>query len=171
VAAFSEKTLAVDISDAAIKKARKKHRHNPAIEFRRADLVTENFSGETYDFIFCGEILYYFELQQFHKLVPKIIDLMKPDGKLLLVHIRSLRDDNSGLELKEFGAKTIHEAFIRHQALKLEEDRIEKSYRISLLSRIETKGKPFVLLMAQLAADCYYGMLETSFLMPALCWI
>jgi 2-polyprenyl-3-methyl-5-hydroxy-6-metoxy-1,4-benzoquinol methylase len=135
IAALSEKVIAFDISDTAIKKAKEIHQGNTQIEYRRADLVTENFSGETYDFIFCSEVLIYFELSQLNDVIPKIVNLLNPKGKLLLVHVRSLKDDSSGIEFKEFGAKTIHEAFIRSQQLELEKDIADAKYRITLLRR------------------------------------
>ncbi|MFX0197405.1 MAG: class I SAM-dependent methyltransferase [Candidatus Hodarchaeota archaeon] len=135
LAGFSEKVLAIDISDIAIKRAKGINRNNPNIEFKRIDLLTDNSFEDRYDFIFCSEVLYYLNISQLMEVIPKIIGLLNQNGKLLLVHIRSLGDDISGKELKEFGARTIHEAFIRSQQLELEKDIISADYRITLLHR------------------------------------
>ncbi len=81
IADFSEKVVAFDISDTAIKRAKKNNRDNSKIVYRRADLVTEKFFKEVYDFIFCAETLYYLELLQLNDVVPKIINLLSPNGK------------------------------------------------------------------------------------------
>jgi 2-polyprenyl-3-methyl-5-hydroxy-6-metoxy-1,4-benzoquinol methylase len=134
VAAICEHVLAVDISDTAIKRAKKMHRGNIKIKFLRTDLLSHDFSEETYDFIFCSEVLYYLGRQKLNSSALKIIRLLNHDGKLLLVHHRSIKDDSSGVD-KEFGAKTIHGIFIHNQQLELEEDIIDVNYRITLLRR------------------------------------
>ncbi len=140
VAGMAEKETAIDISDRAIKRATQLHQGDPQIEYRRVDLVTARFHGEEYDFIVCSEVLYYLSAQQLTDVVDKIISLLKPSGKLLLVHIRSLKDDTSGLELKEFGAKTIHEAFHARPQLKLEAEILDINYRISLFGRLQLES-------------------------------
>lgn len=129
-----EQITACDISDIAIKRAREINQGNPKIEYRTIDIVSEDIA-EKYDLIFCSEVLYYLNLQQLKSTIQKIINLLNWNGKLLLLHSRSLKDDTDGLELKEFGAKTIHEMFISVNNLAIEQDIIESKYRITLLTK------------------------------------
>lgn len=134
LAAKVERVVGFDISDLAIKRAKKINQENPKIEYRTVDILIENIT-EKYDLIFCSEVLYYLTLQQLKPTIEKIINLLNQHGKLLLLHARSVKDDTDGLELKEFGAKTIHEMFISDSKLTLEQDIIENAYRITLLTK------------------------------------
>ena len=86
------------------------------VDFEVFDIVTNPFVN-TYNFIFCSEVLYYLHLNQLRPITEKIITALHSKGIILLVHSRSLKDDSSGLNLKEYGAKTIHEHFIKHPLL------------------------------------------------------
>lgn len=134
LAAKVEQVIACDISSLAIKRAREINRDSSRIEYRVADILTTNLT-EKYDLIFCSEVLYYLNQQQLKSTIQKIINILEKQGKLLLLHARSLKDDTEGLELKEFGAKTIHEAFISDRNLIVERDLIEREYRITLLAQ------------------------------------
>lgn len=130
---FAERITAIDISDVAIQRAR---RHNyPNVYFRQADIFVEQLP-KTFDLIFCSEVLYYFEPTQLKQVVNKIAQQLKPEGLLLLIHHRSIKDDSSGLDLKEIGAKTVHESFAEDSQFILQKDIIEPMYRISLLQRM-----------------------------------
>jgi 2-polyprenyl-3-methyl-5-hydroxy-6-metoxy-1,4-benzoquinol methylase len=136
VAAICNQVLAIDVSDMALRRARNLNQDDWRIKFKQADLLEANFSAERFNFIFCSEVLSYFRLSQLDVVTAKIIDLLQPQGKLLLVHHRSLNDDSSGIPLKEFGAKTIHQKFIIRRQLELEEDCIESEYRLTLMRRL-----------------------------------
>jgi hypothetical protein len=82
-------------------------------------------------------VLYYFTSAQLQKIVPKVVRLLNPGGKLLLARIRSLKDDSSGQQLKEFGAMTIHRAFLDCPKLEPQDDIVEPHYRITLRRRRE----------------------------------
>jgi SAM-dependent methyltransferase len=138
VAAVSDKVFAFDISDAAVSRAKAAHKGRPGVEHHRADLLTDYFPEEAFDFIFCSEMLFYFLPSQLDAVVHKIARMLRCGGKLLTVHTRSLKDDTEGLALKEFGAKTIHDAFIGIGFLQVEEDIFEQNYRITLLRRSES---------------------------------
>lgn len=129
---MAEKITAIDISDIAIRRA--KSRNYPNVLFKQADFFTEQLS-EAFDLILCSEVLYYFEPAQLLRVVERIAELLEPEGTLLLLHHRSVKDDSTGLELKEFGAKTIHELFIDDSQFVLQKDIIGPMYRISLLRR------------------------------------
>ena len=137
VAAISENVLAIDISENAIKWARKINKCMPNVQYQRTDMITDDFGSKKFDFIFCSEVLYYLDRSQLPNVILKIISLLKPNGKVLLVHSRSVKDDSNsaGLTLKEFGAKTVHEIFINAPELEKEQDIIEERYRYTLLRR------------------------------------
>jgi 2-polyprenyl-3-methyl-5-hydroxy-6-metoxy-1,4-benzoquinol methylase len=133
VAEICDKVRALDISDAAIRRA-KKNNLLPNVEFATFDLVTESLRP-AFDYIFCSEMLYYLHLNQLDPAIRQLVSATKPGGIIHLLHSRSLKDDDSGLELKEFGAKTIHERFLNRDTLNLIADEQTKSYRITILQR------------------------------------
>lgn len=131
-ARIADKVLAIDLSDLAIRRARANKLAN--VEFRQGDLTTIGFPPASFDFVFCSEVLYYLSLDQLEDTVARVNALLQPGGRLLLVHARALKDDEQGLELKEFGAKTIHDRFAA-SALDLETDVLDDLYRISVYRR------------------------------------
>jgi SAM-dependent methyltransferase len=133
VAKICKKVLALDISLLAIRRARKNN-PLPNIEFTTFD-VTANSQKTGFDYVFCSETLYYLHINQLEDAIQKIISMAKKAGVIHLLHSRSLKDDDSGLALKEFGAKTIHEQFIAHHELKLLSDEQTNQYRITILQR------------------------------------
>jgi chemotaxis methyl-accepting protein methylase len=130
---IAKKITAIDISDIAIQRA--KRQNYPNVIFKQADFFTEQIS-ESFDLIFCSEVLCYFEPEQLPQVVERISQQLKPTGLLLLIHHRSIKDDSSGLDLKEIGAKTVHGLFIEHDEFALQEDITEPMYRISILQRM-----------------------------------
>jgi SAM-dependent methyltransferase len=130
---IAEKITAIDISDIAIRRA--KSQNYPNVLFKQADFFIEQLP-ETFDRIFCSEVLCYFEPEQLPSVVERIAQQLKPKGLLLLIHHRSIKDDSSGLDLKEIGAKTVHGLFIEHDQFVLQEDSTKPMYRISLLQRV-----------------------------------
>jgi len=131
-ARIADEVLAIDLSDLAIRRARAKNLAN--VEFRQGDLTTIGLPPASFDFVFCSEVLYYLSLDQLEKTVARVEALLRPGGRLLLVHARALKDDERGLELKEFGAKTIHDRFAA-SGLDLETDVLDDLYRISVYRR------------------------------------
>jgi SAM-dependent methyltransferase len=135
VAAVCNQVLAIDVSDVALRRARHLNQAERRVRFAQADLLAVDLP-EKFDFIFCSEVLSYFRLSQLDGVIAKIIDLLQPRGKLLLVHHRSTNDDSAGIPLKEFGARTIHQKFIIRPELELEEDCVEDEYRLTLMRRL-----------------------------------
>lgn len=131
-ARMADRVMAIDISDLAIRRARA--RNLPNVEFRQGDLANSELPLENFDFVFCSEVLYYLTRDQLDDTVARIHAVLRPGGKLLLVHARALKDDEKGLHLKEFGARTIHDRFAS-SAFELEADVLEDAYRISLFRR------------------------------------
>lgn len=137
LATISENVLAIDVSENAIKWAREINKGMTNLQYQRADMITDDFGSKKFDFIFCSEVLYYLDRSQLPNVILKIISLLKPDGKVLLVHSRSVKDESNsaGLTLKEFGAKTVHEIFCNAPELEKEQDIIMERNRITLLRR------------------------------------
>jgi SAM-dependent methyltransferase len=132
-AGIADRLIATDISDLAIQRARAQTKL-ANVDFRQGDFASIPFPPQSFDFIFCCEVLYYLSLEQLDETVARISELLRPGGKVLLLHSRSLKDDESGMQLKEFGAKTIHDKFTA-SPLELEKDILEDDYRISLYRR------------------------------------
>ncbi len=129
-----DKVLAVDISDLAIARAKRSLEGAPHVEVRRADVFTEELA-DRFDLVVCSEVLFYFEPTQLPGVVKKVADRVSGGGRLLLVHARALADDTAGIDLKKFGAKTIHDMFIADDRFAVDVDRVEPAYRITLLRR------------------------------------
>ena len=132
-AGIADHVVAIDISDLAIQRARAQTKL-ANVDFRQGDLASMSFPPQSFDFIFCAEVLYYLTLEQLDNTVAQINELLRPGGKLLLLHARSLKDDERGMQLKEFGAKTVHDKFSA-SPLELEKDVLEDEYRISIYRR------------------------------------
>ena len=141
LAQVATEVLAIDISGTAIRRAKRLHRACQNLTFERADFLTAPLTSSAYDLVYCSEVLYYLEPELLKPACRKIVDLLKPQGRLLLVHHRTLRDDTSGTMDKSFGAKTIHDAFAGLPELGLEKDLLEPHYRITLFRRLAVSGK------------------------------
>jgi SAM-dependent methyltransferase len=132
-AAVADQLTAIDISDLAIRRARAANQL-PNVDFRQGDLVSLDIEPGSLGFVFCSEVLYYLTLEQLDRTVERVVALLAPGGKVLLVHARALKDDTTGLALKEFGAKTINERF-KATPLVLEAEVVEDAYRIALFAK------------------------------------
>ncbi|MDH5509068.1 MAG: class I SAM-dependent methyltransferase, partial [Nitrospinota bacterium] len=104
------------------------------VRVERMDILMDEFK-ESFDLVAASEVLYYLERDQLPKAVEKVKNLVKPGGALLLAHARAQADDDSGVEKKSFGAKTIHRLFIADPDFQLLEDVPEPGYRITFLRR------------------------------------
>lgn len=135
VAPYANKVLGVDISEIAIKRARRAHRSNPKVDFQQADFMTADLYSKAFDLVVCGGVLLYMNKDQLDEAVRKITSLLTAHGKLLLIHPRALADDVSGLELKAYGAKTVHDRFTSSSELIVEADILQELFRITLLRR------------------------------------
>ena len=80
-------------------------------------------------------MLVYVQLHELDDVRDKILAALEPGGYLLLVHSRSIHDDTAGLEFKDFGAKTVHEAFMKKPGLHARADETYDMYRITLLQQ------------------------------------
>jgi SAM-dependent methyltransferase len=135
LAAIADEVVGTDIAWNAIRKARRRHRHEGRIRFRVADLLGDPLPEPPFDLVVCSEVLYYFRRDQLTVVSDRVVDLVHPSGLLLLVHERSLRDDDAGMSMKEFGARTVHDALSAHPALCVEGDVERPTFRATLLRR------------------------------------
>ena len=133
IARISESVLATDLSANAIRRAAARNKSGN-VRFRTLDIVSETLD-EKFDYLFCAEVLYYVSLRQMSAVADKMVAWLEPAGIMHLLHYRSVRDDGAGLELKQYGAKTIHELFIRHPALEVLKDEITSLDRSTVLRK------------------------------------
>lgn len=126
--------LAVDISGRAIKRA-KLNQVGGNANFEVMDIVKDNLD-RVFDYIFIAETLYYIHIDQLNEVIEKIVKLLAYEGTLHVMHSRTIHDDESGLPLKEFGAKTIHGRLIRHPKLAKIIDEPKEMYRVTVLRKV-----------------------------------
>lgn len=131
----ADRILAVDISDLAIGRARKSLRGMDHVVIERRDIFSDAPS-DTYELVVCSEVLFYFEPDQLPGVVEKVKERVRPGGYCLLVHARALADDTAGIELKKFGARTIHEMFINDGRFITVTDDIQPLYRVTIVQRL-----------------------------------
>ena len=134
LAPLAKSLLAVDISGAAAARAREKLSAFPHVRVERKDILVDGLGGP-YDLVAVSEVLYYLGAGQLPAASRIITLLVKPGGNLLLAHARALADDDSGVEKKSFGAKTIHGAFLDGGSFTTLADILEPEYRITLLRK------------------------------------
>ncbi len=85
LAPFCQKLLAVDVSDAALEKAKKRCAELPHVKFEKMQ-IPAHFPSETFDLILVSEVGYYLAPADWKTAVEKIIGQLRPDGSVLLVH-------------------------------------------------------------------------------------
>lgn len=127
-----------DISERALARARERLAARPQVKTRRLDFVADPLSG-TYDLIVCQESLVYIRPHDLPAVRDKIVAALEEGGTLILLHPRSIHDDDSGLEYKDIGAKTVHQPFIDDGRLVVDLDETYPMYRIT---RLRKRGTP-----------------------------
>lgn len=130
----AERLTVLDVSERALKRARKRLAGRSNVHIERLDVVTEPLPG-TFDLIVCSETLVYLRRGELDAVRDKIIGALAPEGHILLVHSRSIHDDDSGLADKSFGAETVHGAFLATGELSKRMDAKFATYRITLLQK------------------------------------
>ena len=128
-----------DISARALARARERLAHSPQVSTHRLDFVADPLPA-TYDLIVCQESLVYIRPQDLGAVADKVIGALDEDGTLILLHPRSIHDDDSGLEYKDIGAKTVHQPFIDDARTVVDLDETYPMYRITRL-RKRTAGE------------------------------
>jgi cyclopropane fatty-acyl-phospholipid synthase-like methyltransferase len=136
LASIADKALATDISDMAVRRTRLMTSACANVETRRLDLLSDEPPGQ-FDLVMVSEVLYYFERHQLPAVLERITSCVKSGGCVALIHARALADDNAGVELKKFGAKTIHEMFIADPRYCVIHDDIQPAYRMTVLRKVD----------------------------------
>lgn len=74
--------------------------------FFPASVLDDEVTGltEKMDFIFCRNILIYFDKKQIEKIIKKFSGLINPDGYLVLGHSESIQCESFGFNLKKFSS-------------------------------------------------------------------
>ena len=85
LAARCDALLALDAAQAAVDAARARCADLPNVEVRRATLPAE-FPDGAFDLILMSEVGYYFALPDLTRLQNRILNALKSDGDLVLVH-------------------------------------------------------------------------------------
>ncbi len=138
LASMGESLLGIDISGKAVKRAREIHRDNPAISFKRADVLTFK-AEESFDLIACCDVLYYMSLPQARNTAWRLAGMLAPGGHLLAVNIFGASESEGGLELKKVGAGTIHPLLREIPGLREVRVKTFPGYEMLLL---EKEGEP-----------------------------
>lgn len=135
LASISGRTLATDISDMAVRRTRETTSSFPNVETQRLDLLSDEPPGQ-FDLVVASEVLYYFEKGQLPAVLERITSCVKNGGSVALIHARALADDDMGVELKKFAARTIHEMFISDPRYSVIHDDIQPAYRVTVLMKV-----------------------------------
>ena len=129
-----DELILTDISGRALSRARQRLADKPHVETRRLDFVSDPLP-HGFDLVVCQESLVYVRPEDLTALSDKIIDAVDDGGTLLLLHPRSIHDDDSGLEYKDIGAKTVHQPFIDDERTRIELDETQPMYRITVMRK------------------------------------
>jgi peptidoglycan/xylan/chitin deacetylase (PgdA/CDA1 family)/SAM-dependent methyltransferase len=137
--------LAVDISQAALGRARDRCHAKRNVSFLHADVFSAIPSGR-FDLIICSEILYYtknrFELR---RLCRGLVDRLQDQGYLLLVHANLVSDDRTvtGFDFHEIGTLFVARTIGRTGPLEFIRELRTELYRIQLFRKNQQlRGHP-----------------------------
>jgi len=137
LAARVDRLLAIDISDAALERARARCSRNGNVSFAQHD-ISEGMIGANYDLVVCSEILYYLrDRAAIENFARQVWNSMKPGGHLLMTHANMVSDDKSatGFDFNEIGAKGIGTIFSSCAELELLRELSTELYRVQLFRR------------------------------------
>lgn len=77
--------LSIDVSEAALARARQHCAGLPQVELRRM-VVPEEFPAGQFDLILVSEVGYYWDMPTLRRAAERIVQALSPGGQLLLVH-------------------------------------------------------------------------------------
>jgi SAM-dependent methyltransferase len=124
--------LAVDVSEKALTRARKRCRHLAGVRFQRLEIPGQYPAGG-FDLIVVSEVGYYWSSADLLRARDRIIESLDPGGHLLLVHWTPAIDD------APLTGDVVHDVFcatvttLEHRA-----SRSEETYRLDLFVRHDT---------------------------------
>jgi len=134
LAARTERLLAVDVSEQALRRARVRCQH---LEHVRCDLlrVPESFPNALFDLIVVSEVGYYWSRIELGRAMRLIVNHLAPGGHLLLVHWTPFVADYP------LTGDQVHDAILSATAPRMRPQplvsRREGSYRLDLLERCQ----------------------------------
>lgn len=127
---------AVDISDRALARARKRCAKHPNVIFKRLDLNDSDIVG-LFDLIVCSEVLYY--VRNLKDVVAQLLAQVREGGFFLTAHARVLSDDPEGTGFDwgdHIGAETIAKAIDAQTGIALIQELCTPLYRVLLYRRL-----------------------------------
>lgn len=130
-----DELILTDISARALDRARRRLADKPHVTTQRLDFVAQPLPGG-FDLVVCQESLVYARPEDLPAVCDKILGALDDGGTLVLLHPRSIHDDDSGLEYKDIGAKTVHQVFIDNQSFGVDLDETYPMYRITRLRKV-----------------------------------
>ena len=88
LASVTEKLVAIDVSELALARARRRLHDRPGVRFARASFPEEMPTGR-WDLIVCSEILYYLDGDAFALAVDRLRECLEAGSTVLAVHWRA----------------------------------------------------------------------------------
>ena len=128
LAARCDRLLSVDVSDAALARARERCRDLPQVAFERRVLPAE-FPGETFGLIVVSEVGYYFSRGDLDLFIARCAGALKPGGDLVLVHWTAPVPDYP------LTGDAVHDAFLAGPAFEHVHGARAPEYRLDVLRR------------------------------------
>lgn len=126
-----------DISERALGRARERLADKANVSMMRLDFVSESLPSG-FDLVVCQESLVYARPEDLPAVRDKILGALDDGGTLLLLHPRSIHDDESGLEYKDIGARTVHAVFTDDPRTRVVADKSHEMYRITVMTKAGT---------------------------------
>ncbi len=129
LAARCETLLAIDISTAALERARKRCVELENVRFERLTVPGDFPDGE-FDLVTLCEVGYYFDDGDAQRTRERIVTALEPNGTLLLVHFLPKVDDY----LRD--GDGVHTAYVADPRFELRAHHRSERYRIDVLTRL-----------------------------------
>jgi SAM-dependent methyltransferase len=130
-----DRILAVDFSRVALRRARRRFAGEPRVEVRQFDARVED-PGRAFDLVFCAELFYYLNREEFENVASRMVRWVAPGGDLCLVHGTSIHDADgsaASADARAMSARVLHDRFHRVSHLTVVRDVLRPRYRVTLL--------------------------------------
>ncbi|HEY0260997.1 MAG TPA: bifunctional PIG-L family deacetylase/class I SAM-dependent methyltransferase [Lacisediminihabitans sp.] len=122
-----DRLLAVDISQAAVDRARERLDESRNLTIERMD-VSESYPDGDFDLILLSEVGYYFSVADLNHLLDRIDDTLTPEGILVMCHWRHAVKDYP------LRADEVQSAALRHPRLRRIVQHIEEDFLLDVFS-------------------------------------
>jgi len=140
----AENVLAVDISERALERAKKRCASAANVRFQQHDIANGLPDG-AFDLIVCSEVLYYLrDAAAVAAIARQMKERLPVGGHLLMTHCNMVSDDkeHTGFDFNEIGAKFIGETFSSEPGLEFFRELRTELYRVQLFRRVQSSGQP-----------------------------